>query len=256
MNYICENCGCSHDGTYGSGRFCSKHCKSAYNGKKSSTKFTKGHEQYATGRTWFKAFGGWKCKHCKNVFNTKRELQQHVHEQHARHDGHVWNYGLTKETNGILAEVSLKMKMNFQMGILQPAGSYVKWTEERRKQQSERKKLLYQEHPEKHPNYKCAGNRKKMTYPEQIVHDWLKAYGYMAIHNFRFVTEHFTRYIDFYIPHLHLFIEVDGEHWHKNPVIDSEKDADAKKNGFITLRIKPKFGVIKQLNDYFNEMKF
>ena len=62
--------------------------------------------------------------------------------------------------------------------------------------------------------------------------------------------------IDFYIPHLHLFIEVDGEHWHTNPVIDSEKDADAKNHGFITLRIKPKFGVIEQLNDYFNEMKF
>lgn len=27
MNYICENCGCSHDGTYGSGRFCSHTCQ-------------------------------------------------------------------------------------------------------------------------------------------------------------------------------------------------------------------------------------
>ena len=27
MNYICENCGCSHNGTYGSGRFCSHACQ-------------------------------------------------------------------------------------------------------------------------------------------------------------------------------------------------------------------------------------
>ena len=32
--YICENCGKKHDGSYGSGRFCSKSCKCAFNAKK------------------------------------------------------------------------------------------------------------------------------------------------------------------------------------------------------------------------------
>ena len=29
-SYICENCGCIHDGNYGSGRFCSLHCRKSY----------------------------------------------------------------------------------------------------------------------------------------------------------------------------------------------------------------------------------
>lgn len=34
MKYVCENCGCSHDGAYGSGRFCSSKCARSF-----STKF-------------------------------------------------------------------------------------------------------------------------------------------------------------------------------------------------------------------------
>ena len=33
-NMKCENCGEEHDGSYGSGRFCSKHCKCSFNAKK------------------------------------------------------------------------------------------------------------------------------------------------------------------------------------------------------------------------------
>jgi len=31
--HICENCGKEHDGSYGSGRFCSKSCKMSFCGK-------------------------------------------------------------------------------------------------------------------------------------------------------------------------------------------------------------------------------
>ena len=34
-NYICEYCGKEHDGSYGSGRFCSKHCRGAFTAKMS-----------------------------------------------------------------------------------------------------------------------------------------------------------------------------------------------------------------------------
>ena len=30
---ICKTCGCEHDGSYGSGIFCSKHCRYVYIGK-------------------------------------------------------------------------------------------------------------------------------------------------------------------------------------------------------------------------------
>jgi hypothetical protein len=48
------------------------------------------------------------------------------------------------------------------------------WTEERRKEQSERKKRLYKEHPEKHPNFKCANNKKMMSYPEKLAYTFLE----------------------------------------------------------------------------------
>jgi len=34
QQYICEECGNEHNGSYGSGRFCSKHCKCAFNAHK------------------------------------------------------------------------------------------------------------------------------------------------------------------------------------------------------------------------------
>ena len=37
-NMKCENCGNEHDGSYGSGRFCSDHCRRVYSGKKSFEK--------------------------------------------------------------------------------------------------------------------------------------------------------------------------------------------------------------------------
>lgn len=35
MTLICENCGKEHDGSYGSGRFCSKECARAFSTKNS-----------------------------------------------------------------------------------------------------------------------------------------------------------------------------------------------------------------------------
>ena len=126
------------------------------------------------------------------------------------------------------------------------------WTAERRKIQSERKKLLYAEHPEKHPNRKLAGNRGKMTYPEQLVNDWLVEHNYNPIHNWHYKTDKINRYVDFYIESLMLIIEVDGEYWHADSAADKVKDEDAQAHGFVTLRIKPKDGVIAQLENFFN----
>lgn len=39
MNYVCEKCGCSHDGTYGSGRFCSEKCARSFSNKNKTKQF-------------------------------------------------------------------------------------------------------------------------------------------------------------------------------------------------------------------------
>lgn len=260
MNYICEACGNSHDGSYGSGRFCSKTCRMRYIGQQSNKNGKlNGHPQYNTGKTCFKPLNNWKCPYCSDIFDTKRLRTEHIREEHYHTDGplnHAWNKGLTKETSNKVAQIAETHKRLISDGTLTPPGKNFEWTVERRCQQSERKKLLYQTFPEKHPNRKCAGNRSKMTYPEQIAYDWLNAYGFKPVHNYYFKTDSFIRYVDFYISELNVFIEIDGERWHTNQEIDQLKDIDARKHGYYTLRIKPRYGVCDQLIDYFSEMRY
>ena len=167
--------------------------------------------------------------------------------------GHAWNKGLTKET-------CERVKLNAEhVSIAMRESAACKydhaaiWTEERRKEQSERKKKLYSEHPEKHPNRKLAGNRGKMTYPEQLVNDWLTEHTIKFLHNYQYITDKFNRYVDFYLVEQNIFIEVDGEYWHQDKTLDEAKDFDALQHDIKTIRIKPKYNVIEQLEQ---ELKF
>jgi very-short-patch-repair endonuclease len=95
------------------------------------------------------------------------------------------------------------------------------WTPERRKLQSEAKKKLYKEHPEKHPNRKLANNRQQMSYPEKLVYDWLTNQSIEFIHQ-RKIDKY---YVDFNIGSL--CIEVDGKYFH-------HKEYDIKRDKIIT----------------------
>lgn len=95
------------------------------------------------------------------------------------------------------------------------------WTPERRKLQSEAKKKLYKEHPEKHPNRKLANNRQQMSYPEKLVYDWLTTQNIEFIHQ-RKIDKY---YVDFNIGSL--CIEVDGKYFH-------HKEYDIKRDKIIT----------------------
>lgn len=196
------------------------------------------------------------CKFCGKVCKNQNSLRNHERLCPSNPDRNyvshtlgktAWNKGLTKETD-------LRVKKNSEsVSIAMKNSELVKehlsnmWTDELRQKQSERKKKLYSEHPEKHPNVKLAGNRGKMTYPEQLTFDWLNEHSIQNEHNYHFVTDKFNRYVDFYLPTLNVFIEVDGEHWHKDTQKDVDKDNDALSCGIKTIRIKPKLNVIKQL---------
>lgn len=65
--FICENCGKEHDGSYGSGRFCSIRCRTLFCNNLKSPKAKE---------------GGWKCPHCGEVFRTRKEKQMHGKEAH------------------------------------------------------------------------------------------------------------------------------------------------------------------------------
>ena len=92
----CEQCGNEHDGSYGSGRFCSYLCKMHYISAQSAksrktTKFPR-----INGRL---PYGTWKCNKCNLIFETKQQLKEHNHQKHPIPKGSSWNKGLTKETD-------------------------------------------------------------------------------------------------------------------------------------------------------------
>ena len=264
--FKCENpkCGKEHDGSYGSGRFCSRTCASLVASLSIDYKALglrrRGLKQNHSKQT--APYGTWKCKYCNQICRTKGELQKHVHDNHVKvgEDGrtYAWNKGLTKETDERIMRNALSVSKTMKTKIAD--GSIVNrccskyWTLEKRKEASEKKKQLYHEHPEKHPNRKLAGNRKKMTYPEQLVYDWLIEHQVRFVHQFLFKTDQFTRYVDFYIPERKLFIEVDGQYWHQqNLQVDIDKDNDAKAHGYMTERISTSERILTRLQQIFSK---
>lgn len=194
-------------------------------------------------------FCGKACKNANSLRNHERLCPSNPDRKYVSHTlgKTAWNKGLTKETD-------LRVKKNGEsVSIAMKNSELVKehlsnmWTDELRQKQSEQKKLLYSEHPEKHPNRKLAGNRGKMTYPEQLVNDWLIEHSIEFVHNYQYITDKFNRYVDFYLVEQNIFIEVDGEYWHQDKTLDEAKDFDAMQHGIKTIRIKPKHNVIEQL---------
>ena len=263
--FKCENpkCGKEHDGSYGSGRFCSDSCRRSYSAQQNnfvelgkqrrSRRQMNIHEQHLKARA---PYGTWKCEQCNLIFETRAQLFDHNHDVHPIPKGSSWNKGLTKETDERVARnaehVSESLRKTIADGYVSPTWDGTYWTEEKRKEQSERKKKLYKEHPEKHPNRKLANNRAKMNYPEQVTYDWLIQNNIQFEHQKEFILDNKKRFVDFYIPSINLFIEIDGEYWH--PIgneADKTKDEIAIKHGYKILRIRPKNGVIDQLKQYF-----
>lgn len=199
-------------------------------------------------------FCGKVCKNANSLRNHERLCKLNPERQESswikfNHEHGAWNKGLTKETDERVRKLAETYSSNIKNGITKQYDHSLIWTEVRRKEQSERKKKFYAEHPEKHPNVRLSGNRGKMTYPEQLTFDWLNEHSIKNEHNYHFVTEQFNRYVDFYLPALNIFIEVDGEHWHKDTQKDVAKDNDALSCGIKTIRIKPKLKIIQQLED-------
>ena len=87
---ICPICQKEHDGSYGSGKFCSKHCRYVYIGRQNKhpvNNFPKSK----------KSWGTWKCCWCDQIFETKLKLIEHKKLLHKSPP--PWNKGLTKETD-------------------------------------------------------------------------------------------------------------------------------------------------------------
>lgn len=223
----CENCGKLHDGSYGSGRFCSAHCSYSHNAKKIKRRVN---NLPPHPKTPSKP-GGWVCNLCGKVYRTRRLLEEH--KKTDKHPGGAaripWNKGLTKDDPRVAK-----------------CGHKEWWTDQRRHEQSLRKKKFYAENPEKHPNRILANNRSNMSYPERVAFDWLVKNNIQFEHQYRL----WDRFVDFYIPSMNTLLEVDGNYWH-NKEKDDAKDAKASAAGYKTLRISASEKIEERLMTYF-----
>ena len=107
------------------------------------------------------------------------------------------------------------------------------WTQERKYAKSVWRKQYHLDNPEAHPNRKLAGNRSKISYPEQVAYDWLSK------NNIKF--EHQKKvgsyYPDFVIGNI--IVEIDGEYWHDEEK-DKKRDSFLQQNGYKVVRISTK----------------
>ena len=122
---ICENCGKEHDGTYATGRFCSKSCSKSFIAKKvknrksnlpiSENDLEKLHNKNIKDERW-------KCPHCGECFPTRKTLYLHTNENHSRYDETgkkiIWNKGLTCETSSIMKQIVATKSEKYKNGEL------------------------------------------------------------------------------------------------------------------------------------------
>ena len=126
---LCEYCKQEHDGSYGSGRFCSKSCRMKFIGSKSNKngKLT-GHKP--TNIKLRSPYGTWKCRHCGEIFESKSQLWKHYHTVHKNDMGKwhssgsiPWNKGLTVENDNRVAKGRDTLQARYNSGELK--GSWV-----------------------------------------------------------------------------------------------------------------------------------
>ena len=237
--YICENCGKEHDGSYGSGRFCSAHCRRSWIGKKSyETRITRG--TYVSGFTTINSsskksrasYGTWKCKKCNMVFETRRKLEDHNHEFHPIPKGSSWNKGLTKESDTRIAQyVQTNYKRN-QYG--KTTRGIAKSAEQRAKISASMKKF-YKEHPELVP-YKLHHSSKE-SYPEKYFNDLFAKENIVGFERDYYVDGY---YLDYAFVDKKIDFEVDGSQHYVDPKIvehDKVRTQRLESLGWKTFRI-------------------
>ena len=139
--FICENCGKEHDGSYGSGRFCSSACRHSYSAKKIKNRscLAEIHRKKTS------AFGTWKCCYCNFIARTRKELQNHKHTEHqeiSKCGG--WNKGRTKFDCPSIAKSVEPLKNHIKDGTVIPhKGKH--WSDEEKEHLSEKMKQYLKE---------------------------------------------------------------------------------------------------------------
>ena len=227
---ICEQCGNEHDGSYGSGRFCSKSCKCAFNAKK-----VKNHK--CNFKPKHSLHGTWKCSHCGLVFDTRKLLNEHKHNEHPVPKGQAWNKGLTKELDPRIAKYAETHKKHISEGLVKLPWSGKHLPDEVRKKISASMKKAHAE-GRAHNIGECRWNNEP-SWPEK----WFMQVIENEFTDKNYVRERpFHRFsLDFAWEHKKKCIELDGK---QHEVFQEQIERDLRKNellkeeGWQLLRLK------------------
>ena len=186
---VCENCGNEHDGSYGSGRFCSKECRGAF-ASRATIKHKRGEP--------------WKCDMCCEEFASRSILYKHKHDFH--HINRTWNKGLTKETDKRIAKGIETLKKHIADGSVVPHNIGMHTPEAVRKKISESMKKAHAE-GRAHNIGECRWNNEP-SWPEK----WFMQVIENEFSDKNYVRERpFHRFsLDFAWEHKKKCIEIDG----------------------------------------------
>ena len=201
----CERCGCEHDETYGTGRYCSKKCA-----------FTKTEKQLEVYRR-------------KRTEETKQRMRKPKRDsskmgKYNKKGNKNPNYGKKlKDKPESYEQFRIKVKERGQP-----------WTEKHKKQHSERmlgssNKMRNTTHTEE--TKKHISETKKKQYKEGLIKlqriniskaekeiaEWFKNNNIEFTPQFRIPGVSFI--YDFYLPKYNLIIEYNGNYWHADPKI-------------------------------------
>ena len=215
-NMKCENCGNEHDGSYGSGRFCSAHCRRVWSGRHSAHNGNHKCNLPKSKKSKKSKFGTWKCKRCNLIFETRAQLFQHNHEFHPIVKGSSWNKGLTKDTDErIAAYVQTCKDRNHYVSFYK--GKHI--SEEHRRKTSESMKKFFREHPDRVPY--LLNHSSKESYPEQYFRTAFQNENFPSFVQDKYVEGYF---LDFAFENSKQYIEVDGEqHYTDQKIVEHDK---------------------------------
>ena len=225
----CENCHKQHDGSYGSGRFCSKHCRCSYNAKQVK------HQQILR-KSKRSPYGTWKCERCNIIFETKRKLEDHNHTIHRIPKGSSRNKGLTKAFDIRIARQVETYQRNLESGKWIPFQKGKSLSENVKQRISKSMKKAHAE-GRAHNIGECRWNNEP-SWPEkwfmQVIENEFEDKNYereVPFHRFS---------LDFVWKHKKCVIEIDGEQHYNDPLQqkrDQEKDKLLKEEEWRELRL-------------------
>ena len=226
----CEYCGNEHDGSYGSGRFCSKECRGAY---------------CSTGKhTGKRRETPWVCDQCGIEFPSRAKMYKHKREVHLL-NASSWNAGLTKNDPRVAKGIAT-LKKHLSDGSVKPSMLGKHLSDEHKKKISKSMKKAHAE-GRAHNIGECRWNNEP-SYPEKF---------FMKVIENEFMNKNYVKEkpfgrfsLDFAWCDLKRCIEIDGKQHEtdeKQKVRDDAKNKLLADKGWELLRIK--------WSDMFNDPK-